>query len=358
VIYGFDDLFEAAEFERLDRRSEGRERSPNVTMQGTKQQPGRAAPAAAPPRMQLTAVQRGRVERPPVVLLYGVEGVGKSSWAANAPEPIFMDLEAGTDRLDVARFPKPESWDDVMYAINQLTLDQHDYRTLVVDTLDALEPLCWAHVCERGGHPDIEAFGYGKGYTAALDQWRVFAAALERLIRQRNMGVILLAHSWIRPFKNPEGDDFDRYELKLNLKAGGFLKEWSEAVLFARYETFANKDAKTKRVRGVSTGARIVHTVRTAAYDAKNRYNLPDEMPLDWQLFADAIAARRPADPTALAGRIEEMLAELATLAPDADRETKVRDAVVAAQGDAVRLARIADRLTAILNLKTQETAQ
>lgn len=341
-----------------DEFVESRERTLNMNL---RPQAGRVMPptqsAVVPARMQLTAVTRGRVAKPPVVLLYGVEGVGKSSWAANAPSPIFLDLEGGTDRLDVARFPKPETWDDVMQAINQLTLDQHDYKTLVVDTLDALEPLCWAHVC-GSEYPNIEAFGYGKGYTAALDAWRVFVAALERLIRQRGMGVILLAHSWIRPFKNPEGDDFDRYELKLNLKAGGFLKEWSEAVLFARYETFANKDTKTKRVRGVSTGARIVHTVRTAAYDAKNRYNLPDEMPLDWQLFADAIAAQRPADPAALTLRIDEMLAELAQVDVDADREAKVRESVTAANGDAARLARIADRVSAILNLKTQETAK
>lgn len=322
--------------------------------------PGRAsapqpptAAAQTPPRTLLGAVKRGRVERPPVVLLYGGEGVGKSSWAASAPEPIFLDLEGGTDRIDVARFPKPESWEDVMYAIEQLTLEQHDYRTAVVDTLDALEPLCWAHVCQLAKQPDIEAFGYGKGYTAALDQWRVFTAALERLNRQRNMGVIMLAHSWIRPFKNPEGDDFDRYELKLNGKAGGFLKEWSEAVLFARYETFAHKDAKTKRVRGIATGARVVHTMRTAAYDAKNRYDLPETLPLDYQAFVDAIAANRPADPSKLLASIREMLE-----GADDELKTKVEGYVAAANGNPARLAHIADKLSAKLNIQAQENGQ
>ena len=334
--------------------------------QGTR--PGRVMPPTqaavqAPvtaPRPQIGALQRGRVETPPVVLLYGVEGVGKSSWAGSAPEPIFLDIESGTEELDVYRWPVigPWTWQKVLDAIEQLIVDQHSYGTLVIDTLDALEPLLWADICEKAKQPDIEAFGYGKGYTAALDGWRTLTAALERLIRQRRMGVILLAHSVIRTFKNPEGDDFDRYELKLNQKAGGFLKEWSRAVLFARYETFTDKDGKTKRVRGVSTGARIVHTARTAAYDAKNRYNLPEQMPLDWQLFADAIAARRPADPAALTTRIDEMLAELAQVAPDADREARVRADVAAAGDDATRLARIADRVSATLNLKTQETAQ
>lgn len=322
--------------------------------------PPTEAATQSTPRPQLSTLQRGRLATPPLVLLYGVEGVGKSSWAADAPEPIFFDIESGTEELDVVRWPVIGSWtwQKALDAIEQLIVDQHNYRTVVVDTLDALEPLLWADICEKANQPDVEAFGYGKGYTAALDGWRVFTAALERLVRQRQMGVIMLAHSTIRTFKNPEGDDFDRYELKLNMKAGGFLKEWCRAVLFARYETFANKDSKTKRVRGVSTGARIMHTVRTAAYDAKNRYNLPEEMPLDWRLFAEARAAQRPADPVALAKRIEEMLVELAQLDADDAREAKVRDAVTAANGDAVQLARIADRVSGILNLKTQEMAK
>ena len=326
-----------------------------MTMQGTKQQPGRAAPAAVPPRMQLGAVQRGRVERPPVVLLYGTEGVGKSSWAASAPEPIFLDLEGGTDRLDVARFPKPESWEDVLAAVAQLTTEQHEYRTLVVDTLDALEPLCWAYVCQQAKQPDIEAFGYGKGYVAALDQWRVFTAALERLIRQRSMSAILIAHSWIRPFKNPEGDDFDRYELKLHLKAGGFLKEWSEAVLFARYETFAHKDAKTKRVRGVSTGDRVIHTARTAAYDAKNRYFLPEVIPLvDWQSFVDAIAFGAPADAATLYAQALQMIAQVT----DAALATTMRETVEAAKDNAAQLARIMNRIQGRLFVQAQATQE
>lgn len=328
----------------------------NQRPQAGRVMPPTQAAVAAAPRPQLAGLQRGRVETPPVVLLYGVEGVGKSSWAAAAPEPIFLDIEGGTEELDVFRYPVlgAWTWQKALDAVEQLIVDQHSYRTLVIDTLDALEPLLWADVCEKGKQPDIEAFGYGKGYTAALDGWRVLTSALERLVRQRRMGVILLAHSVIRTFKNPEGEDFDRYELKLNLKAGGFLKEWSRAVLFARYETFTNKDGKTKRVRGVSTGARIVHTERTAAFDAKNRYNLPTEMPLDWQTFADAIAAQRPADPELLEKRIAEMLADVT----DETLKTAVQQSVSAAGANAVQLARIADRLAARLNINAQEQGQ
>lgn len=311
-------------------------------------------PNAPPPqnRMQLSAVTRGRVEKPMRVLLYGTEGVGKSTFGASAPSPIFLAAEDGTSHLDVARFPEPRGWRDVLDAIQTLTYEQHEYRTLVVDTLDWLEPLVWQYLVESANSPNkiksIEDFGYGKGYTAALDCWRVFMAALEQLRNKRAMAIVLLAHSQIKTFKNPEDDDYDRYELKLHLKAGGALKEWCDAVLFTRYETFAARDEKTKRVRGASTGARVVHTQRTAAWDAKNRYDLPDTLPLDWTAFMEAVAAGRPAG--LLRNQIEALLPRA-----DAETQARVRAAVTKAGDNSTALVRIADKLTAEVNLKAQE---
>lgn len=299
------------------------------------------------PRM-LSAVTKGKIAKPIRALLYGVEGVGKSTFGANAPSPIVLGTESGTAELDVARFADPDSWADVMAAVDELRTEAHDYKTLVIDTLDWLEPLCWARVCER---PDekgkrresIEDFGYGKGYTAALDEWRLLLARLEQLRAARGMNVIMLAHSWIKPFKNPEGDDFDRYELKLHAKAGGLLKEWCDAVLFAHYETLTDKD-RNKRVRGISTGARLIHTTRTAAWDAKNRYDLPDTMPLDWSAFADAVVAHRPADPAAIRDSIAEMLTDA-----NAELAAKVRAAVNKDPENAAYLARIQNKLQATI---------
>jgi len=285
------------------------------------------------------------------VLLYGTEGIGKSTFAAAAPSPIFLASEDGTAELDVARFPPPRVWTDVLDAIAELTTGEHEYRTLVIDTLDWLEPICWAHVVEQARDPkikSIEGFGYGKGYQAALDAWRVFLAALEHLRNVRGMHVIMVAHAWIKPFANPEGDSYDRYELKLNAKAAGALKEWSDAVLFARYETFTLKDDR-KRVRGVSSGARVIHTQRTAAWDSKNRYDLPDTLPLDWNAFAEAVAARRPVDASVSRGRIDALLERA-----DEALRAIVRDTVVKAGEDAAQLARIADRLAAKINLQTE----
>lgn len=307
----------------------------------------------APPvqsRMKLGAITKGRLERPMRVLAFGIEGIGKSTFAANAPNPIFIAAEDGTAQLDVARFPEPKSWREVFDAIDELIDGEHDFKTIVVDTLDWLEPLCWQAVCERNKWKSIEDGGYGKGYVAALDEWRLFLARLERLRERRGMHIIFLAHSWVKTFKSPDTDDFDRYELKIHSKAGGLLKEWADAVLFARYETFSHVDDKTKRAKGVSTGARVIHTQRTAAYDAKNRYDLPETLPLDWQAFAEAAQKHAPASPERLRARIAKLLEQ----ADDATRE-KVTTAVEAAQNDAAKLAKYADALAARINIQAQE---
>lgn len=300
----------------------------------------------APPakRMDLGAIVRGKQKAPLRVLLYGTEGIGKSSWANGAPSAVFLCGESGTDDIDCARLPEPSSWEDVKEAIRALTEDEHDHQTLVIDTLDAIEPWCWKAVCDKAGKTDIEAFGFAKGYIAALDEWRVFLAALEKMRRVRGMNVVLIAHSYIKPFKNPEGDDYDRYEMKLHLKASGLIKEWVDDVLFAHYETFAVKEDERGRAKGVSSGARVVETRRTAAWDAKNRHSLPERLPLNWDDFAAAVAAHRPADPVKLKIQIAAKLA----LFTDEALAAKVQAALTKAGDDAAELAKINNRIDAL----------
>lgn len=309
-----------------------------------------SSPPARASRMVLNQVVRGRQEMPDRVLLYGIEGCGKSTWAASAPAPIFIPAEDGTASLDVARFPEPQSWGDVLEAVRTLTTEPHEFQTLVLDTLDALEPLCWQHICARDKQTSIESYGYGRGYTAALDEWRVLLSALEKLRRERRMNIVLIAHSWIKPFKNPEGDDFDRYELKLHAKAGGLLKEWSDSVLFAHYETYSVRDEKKGTSKGMSTGIRVVHTQRTAAWDAKNRYALPETLPLNYDDYATAVKARRPADPAALKLSISVKLGEL----NDEALTAKVTALVEAAGDDAIELSKIDNRMSATMRARTK----
>lgn len=313
-----------------------------MTTPAVQQAAPKPQPVVQPSRMRLANVVKGKIKRPVRITLYGPEGVGKSTFGAGAPKPIFLGAEDGTAQLDVARFPSPERFEDVLEALLVLSRETHDYDSLVVDSLDWIEPLIWQYICKRDGEKNIESYGYGKGYVTAIDEWRRFFAGLEYLQRAKPMHVILLAHSWIKPFKNPEGEDFDRYELKLDKKAAGLAKEWSEAVLFTTWETYAKKDEKTKKVKGVSTGARIVYTERTAAYDAKNRFSLPDELPLSWADFYAAVETGAVAPVADLQSEIARKAALLG-----GDLEKMIAETVAKAGNNAESLARINNKVNA-----------
>jgi hypothetical protein len=296
---------------------------------------------------------RGKLTAPLRLVLYSTDGLGKSTFASNAPAPIFIGAEDGTAQLDVARMPDVATWDDILESVEELATTEHGFQTLVLDTADWAEPLCWAHVAKAAKKENIEDLAYGKGYAAALDQWRVLLSKMERA-RARGMHIIILAHSIIRTFKNPvqEVGDFDRWEMKLHTKASGLLREWADVVLFGSYETFTVTDDK-KRTRGISTGARLVHTERTAAYDAKNRHALPPTLPLDWEAFAGAVAAHQPASPA----KLRERIAALLENAPE-ELRVRVNAAVAKAGDDAALLARIENKLSAEANIQAQETAK
>lgn len=244
---------------------------------------GRPQPAQQPSRMTLSAITRGKVAAPLRVLCYGVEGVGKSTLGADAPDPVFLGTEDGTAHLDVARLPQPRNWQEVLDAVTLLTREPHDFKTLVIDSLDWLEPLVQAHVCTIAKVNSVEDIGYGKGHVASLEHWRKLIAALDKLRADRRMHVVLIGHALVKPCKNPEGPDYDRYTLKLHDKAASLFREWVDELLFARFSTFGFKAKGEMRAKGTGNGNRIVQTVHAAAYDAKTRHGLRDGMPLSWE---------------------------------------------------------------------------
>lgn len=308
---------------------------------------GVAPTPLAPRRMSLSGVTRGRLQAPLRVVLYGVEGVGKSTFVASAPSPIILGSEEGTACLDVPRFPTPQTFSEALDAVRVLREESHEYQTLGVDTVDWLEPLCWAEVCATGKKESIEDFGFGKGYVAALELWRRFVAELDALRREKRMHVILLGHALVKTFKNPEGADYDRYGLKLHEKAAGFLKEWADEVLFANYQTFVDKEkAKDRKGKGVG-GTRMMYAERTAAFDAKTRHGLPAELPLSYEEFAAAIARAHANDETVpeLRARAAQQLEVLRALAPDIAAKAEL--ALAKAGEDQSRLSTVLNTLNA-----------
>lgn len=302
------------------------------------------------------ATSRGKKAHPLWVTLYASEGLGKSTFGSRAPAPIFIDVERGTFELDVERFvfdesgrTTPETFTEILLALRALEHEEHGFQTVVIDTLDAVEALLHAHICQRDSKTSIEDYGYGKGYVAALDEWRILIAQFERL-RRRGINVLTLAHAMVKTFKDPASEGWDRYQMKLHQAAAGLIKERSDIVLFGKYEEQLVKSEKTKRVRGVSTGARIIHTVHSAAWDAKNRHDLPETMPLDWDDFYAAVQAHRPADPELLATAIREMAAALG-----GEVQAKALANLERNTGNAAVLAKIINRLNVLMAEKAEE---
>lgn len=299
--------------------------------------------------MTLKSITTGKQQVPYRVVLYGPEGIGKSTFAAGAPAPVFLGEHGGTAHLDVARFPAPEAWGDVFAALNELA-GEHQFKTLVIDPLDGLEPLVWAHVCAEGGKKTIEDFGFGKGYVQAQAEFQRFLDALNMLSHAKGMNIIILAHSHVRAFRNPQGEDYDTYELKMHNKSAAIVRGWPDAVLFANYETFTRE--LDGRIKAVGDGSRIVHTEARPAFHAKNRYGLPFTLPLSWEDFD---AAAKAGAPEAVAKLQKEIKAAIELLTNGSVEQAKGH--LERAGDDPAKLAKLLDWTMAKLNIEKETAA-
>jgi len=237
----------------------------------------------------LEQVTSGRNPAPRRVMLYGTHGIGKSTFASCAPKPVFIQTEDGLGEIDCDKFPLTATFDQAMQALSELYTEKHPYRTVVVDSLDWLERLIWAEVCRKRNVESIEDIGYAKGYVFALTQWREFLEGLTALRNDKGMIVVLIAHARIERFENPETESYDRYVPRLHRLASQVLQEWCDEVLFATFKVYTKQTDEgfdRKRTQGIGTGERIIRTVERPAHVAKNRLSLPEEMPLDWNVYA------------------------------------------------------------------------
>jgi len=216
---------------------------------------------------------------------------------SGAEKPLWCDIEDGAGNINVARIPFPggsvTKYSQLIEALMDIETQDHGFKTLVIDTIDRLESLVWDHVCAKAGakYKTIEDFGYGKGYVVALQCWRDFAQKLDQIRLKRGMQIVLIAHSQIKTFRNPEGDDYDRYVLRLHDKAAGFIKEWADVVAFMRFDESASKLQGDTKAKGYTTGKRHIHTNRRAAFDAKTRISIGDQIVVEgaksWPLLTE-----------------------------------------------------------------------
>lgn len=255
--------------------------------------------------MSTITLQRPRA-LPPRLVVYGPPGVGKSTFAAGAPRPIFLALEDGLAALDVPVLAGPSgrigSWPELGEALD--IAEQQDFGTLVIDSMTAAQDLLFLQVAREAGEKSIADISYGRGYPRALLRWLGFLARLDA-IRATGHGIIAIAHSQVESYADPEGDAYDRHALRLHQQAEGkpslraATMEWADIIAFATLRSFKRKVGKGFEERVVAAGNdRILYTTPAPARAAKSRYALPDEMPLSWDAFADAYRAAVTARPT------------------------------------------------------------
>lgn len=235
---------------------------------------------------------RGKIPGAKKAVVYGPEGIGKSTFAAHFPEPLFIDTEGSTKDMDVARTEPPSSWmmlmDQVRYVKNHPEL----CKTLVVDTADWAEMLCITQICDKNHKASIEEFGYGKGYVYVQEEFGRLLNALEEVVKA-GIHVVLTAHAKMRKFEQPdELGAYDRWEMKLTKQTAPMVKEWADMVLFANYKTFViNVDGQgvQKGKNKAQGGKRVMYTSHHSCWDAKNRYGLPDELPFEYEAIRAVI---------------------------------------------------------------------
>jgi len=248
-------------------------------------------------------IQKGRQPMPPRLAVYGTEGIGKSTFAAQAPKPVFIQTEDGLAEIDCDRFPLSTTFEDVETALAELAMEQHHYQTVVIDSLDWLERLIWDDLCQQYNVSSIEKVdgGYAKGYTHAVSLWRKVLDALNGLRTERGMVVICIAHAKVEKFEDPETAAYDRYSPRLHKHASALVNEWSDAVLFAtrkfRTQTedagFGRKRSIAKEI-GNAGGERILRCVGGPSCIAKNRYGIDEEIDLSWTAFINALSSTKP----------------------------------------------------------------
>lgn len=244
---------------------------------------------------------RGKIKKPFRVLVYGPPGVGKSTQASKAPRPLFLDCEDGLANIDCERTSVIKSYDrpPKETAANSDEPEtfmewlrfaaKSEYQTIVIDTADALEIMLNRWVClhgdERGAKQSIEDFGYGSGYAKVCEQWVRILNALDACVA-RGKNIIIIAHEQIKAFNNPMTDTYDKYQIKLNKNAQSLIVGRMDAVLFATYQTIIQKDkGDQNNLRASTNRKKVIYTVETPVYVAKNRYDLPEVMAMDETIF-------------------------------------------------------------------------
>lgn len=253
-------------------------------------------------------ISSGKISRAVKTVIYGTEGIGKSTLASRFPKPLFIDAEGGTSQMDVRRIEAPKNWQELVSDVKEVAANPGICGTLVLDTADRAESLLTEAICRKYNQPSIEAFGYGKGYTYLGEEWQRLMDAFDSCIAA-GINVTVIAHAKQRKIEQPDQiGAYDHWEMKLSRQVAPLLKEWADLLLFLNYKTYVvTTDSNSRKAQG---GKRVMYTSHNPVWDAKNRHGLPEELELSFEPLARIFQNTEPVRQESAQERLKALMAE------------------------------------------------
>jgi hypothetical protein len=282
----------------------------------------------------LNQIKYSKGKKPIRAMGYGIEGVGKTTFFAHAPSPVFISPEGGTDNLPddlksrVAELPSMNSWDNVRAGVQELIVGKHSFQSLVIDSADWLEQLAHTSIIGKTNKTIITVNGgYGAGYRATQNMHTDLISDLSILRDKRGMNILVTAHYQVKTVKDPEAiQDYDSFQIKCQEFVSSLWREWVDALLFMRFETHVKADEDATKARAFGTGERVMYTEHRPSYQAKNRFGLPQQMKVDWNSFYEACGRSTVTYIEVLRKEVGELFEQLKDPAVKANVEAHVKE--------------------------------